>query len=109
MLPIDAIEIPKINEEAEEHLNERKSEIESTGLLDPPKIMILKREKKQWTESPSAPTMILPERVDKPNLAESSKGKMILPEKVDTSKTSPRNWMNMVDLWTSQWIKKVVD
>ena len=90
MLPIDAIEIPKINEEAEEHLNERKSEIESTGLLDPPKIMILKREKKQWTESPSAPTMILP-------------------EKVDTSKTSPRNWMNMVDLWTSQWIKKVVD
>ena len=110
MLPIDVIEIPKISEEAKEQLNKKeKSEIGSTRLSDPPKITILKREKKQWTESSSAPTTILPEKVDKPNSAESSKGKMILPEKVDMSKTSPRNWMNMVDLWTSQWIKKVVD
>ena len=110
MLPIDAIEIPKISEEAKEQLNEKeKSEIRSTRLSDPPKITILKREKKQWTKSSSAPTMIFPEKVDKPNSAESSKGKTILPEKVDMSKTSPRNWMNTVDLWTSQWIKKVVD
>ena len=109
MLPIDAIEIPEINEETEEHLNERKLEIKSTGLSDPPKITILKREKKQQTESSSTPTTILPEKVDKPNSAESSKGKMILPEKMDTSKTSPRNWMNTVDPWTSQWIKKIVD
>ena len=92
MLPIDAIEIPKISEEAKEQLNKKeKSEIGSTRLSDPPKITILKKEKKQWTESSSAPTTILPEKVDKPNSAESSKGKMILPEKVDTSKTSPRN------------------
>ena len=58
--------------------------------IEHPKITILKREKKQWTESSSAPTTILP-------------------EKVDTSKASPRNWMNTVDLWTSQWVKKVVD
>ena len=99
MLPIDAIEIPEISEEAKEHLNEKGKS----------KITILKREKKQWTESSSAPMTILPEKVDKPNSAELSKGKMILPEKVDTSKTSPRNWMNTVDPWTSQWIKKVVD
>ena len=84
------------------------SKIESME-LECPTITILKRKKKQWTELSSAPTMILPEKVDKPNLAESSKGKTILPEKVDTSKASPRNWMNMVDPWTSQWIKKVVD
>ena len=110
MLPIDAIEISEIREEAKEHLNEKgKSEIRSTRLSNPPKITILKREKKQWTESSSAPMTILPKRGDKPNSAESPKGKMILPEKVDTSKASPRNWMNMVDPWTSQWVKKVVD
>ena len=92
MLPIDAIEIPKISEEAKEQLNKKeKSEIRSTRLLDPPKIMILKKEKKQRTKSSSAPMTILPEKVDKPNSAESPKGKMILPEKVDMSKTSPRN------------------
>ena len=110
MLPIDVIEIPEISEEAKEHLNEKgKSEIGSTRLSNPPKIMILKREKKQQTESSSAPTTILPKRVDKPNSAELPKGRTILPEKVDTSKASPRNWMNTVDPWTSQWVKKVVD
>ena len=110
MLPIDAIEIPEISKEAKEHLNEKgKSEIGSTRLSKPPKITILKREKKQRTESSSAPMTILPERVDKPNSAELPKSKTILPEKVDTSKASPRNWMNMVDLWTSQWVKKVVN
>ena len=110
MLPIDVIEIPEISEEVKEHLNEKgKSEVGSTRLSNPPKIMILKREKKQRTESSSAPMTIFPERVDKPNLAESPKGKPILPEKVNTSKASPRNWMNMVDPWTSQWVKKVVD
>ena len=84
------------------------NKIESTE-IEHPKITILKREKKQQTESSSAPMMILAEKVDKPNSAESSKGKTILPEKVDTSKASPRNWMNTVDPWTSQWIKKVVD
>ena len=110
MLPIDAIKIPEISKEAKEHLNKKgKSEIGSTRLPNPPKIMILKREKKQQTESSSVPTTILPERGDKPNSAELPKGKTILPEKVDTSKASPRNWMNMVDPWTSQWVKKVVD
>ena len=84
------------------------SKIESTELKRPT-ITILKKEKKQWTESSSAPTMILPEKVDKPNLAELSKGKMILPKEVDTSKASPRTWMNTVDPWMSQWIKKVVN
>ena len=83
------------------------SKIESTE-LERPIITILKK-KKQQTKSSSVPMTILPERVDKPNSAESPKNKMILPEKVDTSKASPRTWMNMVDLWTSQWIKKVVD
>ena len=110
MLPIDVIEIPEISKEAKEHLNEKgKSEIGSTRFSNPPKIMILKREKKQQIELSSAHTTILPERVDKPNSAESSKGKSILPEKVDMSKASPRNWMNTVDLWTSQWVKKVVN
>ena len=84
------------------------NKIESTE-LEHPKITILKREKKQWTESSSAPMMILPKRVDKPNSAELPKSKTILPEKGDTSKASPRNWMNMVDPWTSQWVKKVVN
>ena len=84
------------------------NKIESTE-LEHPKITILKRERKQWTESSSTPMTILPERVDKPNSAESPKSKMILPEKVDMSKASPRNWMNTVDPWTSQWVKKVVD
>ena len=74
-----------------------------------PTITILKKEKKQWTKSSSVPTTILPERVDKPNSAESPKNKTILPEKADMSKTSPRTWMNTIDLWTSQWIKKVID
>ena len=65
------------------------SKIELTELKHPT-ITILKKEKKQWTESSSAPMTILP-------------------KKVDMSKASPRNWMNMVDLWMSQWIKKVVD
>ena len=84
------------------------NKIESTELAHP-KITILKRKEKQWTELSSAPTTILPERVDKPNSAESPKSKTILPEKVNMSKASPRNWMNTVDLWTSQWVKKVVD
>ena len=83
------------------------SKIESTE-LERPTITILKR-KKQRTKLSSAPMTILSERVDKPNSAESPKSKTILPEKVDTSKASSRNWMNMVDLWTSQWVKKVVD
>ena len=84
------------------------SKIELTEIKSPT-ITILKKEKKQWTESSSVPMMILPERVDKPNSAELPKNKTILPEKVDTSKASSRTWMNMVDPWTSQWIKKVVD
>ena len=84
------------------------SKIESTEIKYPT-ITILKKRKKQGAELSSVPMTILPERVDKSNSAESPKGKTILPEKVDTSKASPRNWMNMVDLWTSQWIKKVVD
>ena len=84
------------------------SKIDSTELKCPT-ITILKKEKKQRTESSSVPTTILPVRVDKPNSAESPKNKTILPERVDTSKASPRTWMNTVDPWTSQWIKKVVD
>ena len=76
--------------------------------LECPTITILKR-KKQQTKSSSVPKTILPKRVDKPNSAESPKNKTILPKKVDTSKASPRNWMNTVDLWTFQWVKKVVD
>ena len=84
------------------------SKIESTE-IEYPTITILKKKKQQWTELSSVPTTILPERVDKPNSAESPKNKTILPERVDMSKASPRTWMNTVDPWTSQWIKKVVD
>ena len=57
--------------------------------------------------------MILSERVDKQpsprKTAESSKplAIVILPEKED--KQSQQGWMNTMDPWTSQWIKKVVD
>ena len=57
--------------------------------------------------------MILSERADKwqsqKKTAElpKSMATAILPEKVD--KQSWQGWMNTVDLWTSQWIKKVVD
>ena len=57
--------------------------------------------------------MILPKRVDKQpsqkKSAESSKplAMAILPEKGD--KQTRQRWMNTVDLWMSQWIKKVVD
>ena len=57
--------------------------------------------------------MILPERVDKwpsqKKTVELSKptAMAILPVKGD--KQSRQEWMNTVDLWTSQWIKKVVN
>ena len=33
----------------------------------------------------------------------------ILPERVDTQTRGSRSWLNIIDPWTCQWIKKVVD
>ena len=69
--------------------------------------------KEQPAKATESPHVILSERVDKrpsqKKTAESSKpsATAILPEKVD--KQSRQSWMNTVDPWTSQWIKKVVN
>ena len=106
--------------------------------METPKISILKRPETKLAKAAESPCRILPEKVDKQpshkeqpakttesprvilfervdkwlsqkKTAESSKpmAMAILSEKVD--KQSRQNWMNTVDLWTSQWIKKVVD
>ena len=69
--------------------------------------------KEQLAKAAESPRVILPERVDKrpsqKKTVESSKptAMAILPIKGD--KQSRQEWMNTVDLWTSQWIKKVVN
>ena len=69
--------------------------------------------KEKSAKAAESPQVILPERVDKQpspkKTAESSKpmAMAILPEKVD--KQSRQGWMNTVDPWMFQWIKKVVD
>ena len=82
------------------------------GIL-PEKVDKQHSHKEQPAKATESPHVILPERVDKQpsqkKTAESSKptATAILSEKVD--KQSRQGWMNTVDLWTSQWIKKVVD
>ena len=69
--------------------------------------------KKQLAKAAESLCLILPERVDKRpsqrKTAESSKplAMTILPEKGD--KQSRQSWMNTVDPWMSQWIKRVVN
>ena len=60
-----------------------------------------------------SPSVILPEKVDK-RLSQKKTAELpkptataILPNKGD--KQLRQGWMNTVDLWTSQWIKKVVN
>ena len=66
--------------------------------------------KKELAKAAESPHVILPERVDKwlspKKSVESSKpiATAIFPEKVD--KQTRQGWINTVDPWMSQWIKK---
>ena len=138
-LIIEKISLDKLNKEND--LDETKQGNQgfgSTGIVETPKISILKKpeinsakvaesprgilpekvdkqpsHKEQSAKATESPHVILPERVDKrpspKKTAGSSKpmAMAILPVKVD--KQSKQGWMNTVDPWTSQWIKKVVD
>ena len=138
-LIVKKISLDKLNEDNHLDETKRGDQgFRSTGVVETLKISILKRpeiksvkvaesshgilpekvdkqhsHKEQPAKATESPHVILPERVDKQpsqkKTAESSKPMaiMILPEKVD--KQSRQGWMNTVDLWTSQWIKKVVD
>ena len=108
------------------------------GVVETPKISILKRPKTKMVKAAESPCGILPERVDKQpshkeQLAKATESPhVILPKKVDKQpsqrksaelskpqamailpekgdKQNRQGWMNTVDPWTSQWIKKVVD
>ena len=88
-LIIKKISLDKLNEE--NHLDETKRGDQgfgSMGVAETPKISILKRPKNQSAKVAESPREILPEKVDK---------------------QSWQGWMNTVDPWTSQWIKRVVD
>ena len=82
------------------------------GIL-PEKVDKQPSHKESSVKATESPHMILPKRVDKwlnqRKTAKSSKltATAILPEKVD--KQSRQGWMNTVDPWMSQWIKKVVN
>ena len=137
-LIIEKISLDKLNEESNLDKTKRGNKgFGSTGVAETPKISILKKPKKlaEAAESPrgilpkrvdkqpshkepmakatESPCVILPEKVDKrpsqKKIAESSKPTVtaILPGKGD--KQLRQGWMNTVDLWTSQWIKKVVN
>ena len=108
------------------------------GIAETPKILILKRPENQSAKTAESPRGILPEKVDKQSSHKEQPAKaaeslhVILPERVDKQpsprktvesskptamailptkgdKQSRQGWMNTVDPWTSQWIKKVVD
>ena len=113
-LIIEKISLDKLNEE--NNLDETKRGDQgfgSMGIMETPKISILKRPEINLAKAAESLRVILPERVDKrpsqKKTAELSKpmATAILPAKGD--KQSRQGWMNTVDLWTSQWIKKVVD
>ena len=105
-LIIKKISLDKLNEE--NNLSETKRGDQGfglTGVVETPKISILKKPKKQPAKTAESPCVILPERVDKrpsqEKTAELSKpmAMAILPTKVD--KQSRQGWMNTVDPWTS--------
>ena len=138
-LIIEKISLDKLNKENNLDETKRGDQgFGSMGVAKTPKILILKRpktktakaaespcgilpekvdkqpsHKKQLAKAAESPCVILPKRVDKwlnqKRTAESSKpmATAILPKKGD--KQSRQGWMNTVDPWTSQWIKKVVN
>ena len=138
-LIIKKISLDKLNEENHLDETKRGNQgFGSMGIVETLKISILKRPKIKSVKAAESPCGILPEKVDKQHshkeqpakatesphvilservdkrpsqkkTAESSKPSAIaiLPEKVD--KQSRQSWMNTVDPWTSQWIKKVVN
>ena len=138
-LIIKKISLDKLNEESNLNETKRGNQgFGSTGVAETPKISILKRPKNKSVKVAKSPHGILPEKVDKqPSHKEQSakaaeSPRVILPERVDkwpsqkktvesskpmttailpakVDKQSTQGWMNTVDLWTSQWIKKVVD
>ena len=97
----------------------QRSETEKVKAAEPPHRILPEKvdkqpsHKEQLVKAAESPCVILPERVDKQpsqkKPAESSKpsAMAILPEKVD--KQARQGWMNTVDPWMSQWVKKVVD
>ena len=137
-LIIEKISLNRLNEENLDETKRGNKGFGSMGVAETPKISILKRpenkpakvaesphgilpervdkqpsHKEQTAKTTESPCVILPEKVDKwpsqKKTAESSKpmATAILPEKGD--KQLRQNWMNTVDPWMSQWIKKVVD
>ena len=138
-LIIEKISLDKLNEENDLDETKRGDKgFGSTGVVETPKISILKRPKNKMAEVAESPQGILPERVDKqPNHKEQTAKaaeslRVILPEKVDKrpsqkrtaesskpmvtailpgkgDKQSRQGWMNTVDPWTSQWIKKMAN
>ena len=138
-LIIEKISLDRLNEENNLGETKQGDQgFRSTGVAETPKISILKRpenklakvaesprgilpekvdkqpsHKEQPAKAAESPRVILPERMDKQpsqkETAESSKpmAMVILPAKVD--KQSRQGWMNTVDPWMSQWIKKVLD
>ena len=138
-LIIKKISLDKLNEENDlDETQQGDKGFGSTGVAETPKILILKRPKNKLVKAAESPHGILPERVDKqPNHKEQTaktteSPRVILPEKVDkrpsqrkTAESSEpmatailpekvdkqlrQGWMNTVDPWMSQWIKKVVN
>ena len=109
---MDVVETPKISILKRPKTKLAKAAESPHGIL-PEKVDKQSSHKEQPAKAAESPRVILPERVDKwpsqKKTAESSKpmAMAILPEKVD--KQLRQGWMNTVDPWTSQWIKKVVD
>ena len=88
-LIVEKISLDKLNEES--ILDETKwgdQGFRSMGVVETPKISILKRPENKSAKAAESPCGILPEKGDK---------------------QFRQGWMNTVDPWTSQWIKKVVD
>ena len=109
---MDVAETPKILILKRPKIKLMKAAESPCGIL-PEKVDKQHSHKEYPAKAAESPHVILPERVDKRpsqnKSAELSKplAMMILPEKGD--KQTRQGWMNTVDLWTSQWIKKVVD
>ena len=138
-LIIEKISLNKLNEENNLDETKRGDKgFGSTGVAEIPKISILKRPENKPAKAAESPREILPERVDKQPSHKERTAKtaespcVILPEKVDKwpsqkktaesskptatvilpskgDKQARQGWMNTVDPWTSQWIKKVVN
>ena len=135
-LIIEKISLDKLNKEnILDKTKWNNQNFESTNIIKTLKILILKNPKTKLAKAAEFPHGILPEKVDKQpshkaqlvkatespcvilservdkwlnqkKSAELSKppATAILPEKGD--KQNRQGWMNTVDPWTSQWIKK---